>query len=381
MNTKIVQPKRALFLVITDHLGGAERVAYGLASELARRDWTVEVMIGSSAVPNSFSQRTLSRSVRVSYGLAPNRFLAFPLLPFRLIFRRYDLVFTTQIYTNALVSVLRKLRLIRVAKVIFRESTSLFDRSKGLRRHLFGWLYHAYGAEDLIIAQTRYMAEHVRPWLPKRSAGRLHVLPNPIDFGAIQRDAAGPVEPQVRERLRGRTNILFCGRLIPVKRPEQALEAFRLATKNIPESQLVYVGEGPLEEDLRRRAEQAGLATQVLFLGYLSRPYSVMANCQYGLITSEKEGFPNVALEMMACGFRRIIVTPCAGDLDRLDGVEVTTSFDAIEMGDRLRRAIQSGEDRGEIYRACARSRSIGAYLDNVLRLAEAKPDLPGCIG
>src|SRR3954454_14043865 len=91
-----ISAKRALFIVITDYPGGSERVSFGLASELARRPgWDVEVKIVCARLADSFSRHALPPNVRVSYGPVQNWFLAFPLLPFRLIFRRYDLVFTT----------------------------------------------------------------------------------------------------------------------------------------------------------------------------------------------------------------------------------------------------------------------------------------------
>ena len=363
--------RRALFIVITDYPGGAERVTFSLAAELASRPgWEVEVKIVCAQLPDSFSARTLPPNVRVSYGAARNWFLAFPLLPFRLLFRRYDLVFTTHIYTNALLSILRRWRLIKIGRLIVRESTSIFDRSKGWRRRLFGRLYRAYGGEDLVIAQTGYMADHVRPWLPARSAERIRVLPNPVDVAAIEGAATQPVDPEIKSRLDGRTNVLFCGRLIPVKRPELALEAFHLAAMANPDLQLVYVGDGELEQDVRAKAAERHLADRVLFLGFKSNPFPIMAACRYGLVTSEKEGFPNAVLEMMACGMQRIVVTPCAGDLDRLDDVEVTTTFNPEELGNALRNAIDSGQSCSEAYRACARARSVQAYLGEILASA-----------
>src|SRR5690348_1961349 len=171
--------KRALFLVITDLPGGAERVIFGLASGLAaKKDWEVEVKVLCTRAPDSFSGRTLPDSVKVSYGIGQNSFVGFALLAFRLLFRRYDLVVTTHIYTTGLVSLLRRARLLRAGRLVVRESTTLFDRFGGLKGARFRLLYRAYGGEDLIIAQTGYMADHARLRLPKRSATRLRVLPN-----------------------------------------------------------------------------------------------------------------------------------------------------------------------------------------------------------
>jgi glycosyltransferase involved in cell wall biosynthesis len=362
--------RRALFIVITDYPGGAERVTFSLAAELALRPgWQVEVKIVCSQLADSFSKRVLPSAVRVSYGPASNWFVAFPLLPFRLMFQRYDLVFTTHVYTNALLSLLRRMRIARSRRLVLRESMSLFDRFSGLKAQRFAWLYRAYGGEDLLIAQTGYMADHVRPWLPPAAAIHLHALPNPVNAEAIESAAAEPLEPALQERLAGRINVLFCGRLVDFKRPGVALEAFHLAMSGDPTAQLVFLGDGPLEAQVRRQAAEAGLAERVLFLGFRSNPYPVMRACQYGLVTSANEGFPNIVVEMMACGMRKVVMTPCAGDLDQLPGVTVTRTFEEQEIAQSLRAAVE-GENCSELYRRFASTRSVAAYLDAVLRLA-----------
>lgn len=360
--------RRALFLVITDYPGGAERVTFNLAAELSSRSgWAVEVMVVCSRLPDSFTKRVLPATVEVRYGRFRNWFLAFPLLPFRLLLRRYDLVFTTHIYTNALLSMLRRMRLLRTRRHVARESTSVFDRSAGLKRRLFGRLYGAYGREELLVAQTGYMAEHVRPWLPALSAAKIRVLPNPVSEGAIVLAAREPLDPELKAKLDGHCNILFCGRLIPVKQPLVALAAFERLAATERSSQLVVLGDGLLKRDMRDLAIRSGLADRVLFIGQRTNPYPVMAACHYGLLTSAREGFPNIVLEMMASGLRKIVVTPCAGDLDQLTGVTVTRSFDPVEIGAQLAAAVEAHEDQRHSYQAVVGSRSVEGYLDVVL--------------
>lgn len=361
-------PRRALFMVLTDHPGGAERVAFSLASELARRPgWHVEVMIACSKFADSFSGRSLPGAVQVRYGPARNPYLSFLLLPFRLLFRRYDLVVTTHVYTNALLASMRRFGLIRAGRLVVRESMSLFDRFEGRKARRFRRLYKAYGKEDLVIAQTSYMADHVRPWLPEASAQHLRVIPNPVDCAAIGAASGEPVDADVRKRLAGRRNILFCGRLVDFKRPDAALEAFRIAAADDPDAQLVFMGTGPLEPQIRKQAADSGLADRVAFLGNRTNPFPVMAACDVGLLTSANEGFPNVVLEMMACGMKQIVVTPCAGDLDTLAGVTITPTLAVGDIADALGQALRSAADRSGFYRPALEARSTAAFLDQLL--------------
>ena len=167
-----------------------------------------------------------------------------------------------------------------------------------------------------------------------------------------------------------RANILVCGRLVGVKQPSLAVETFRHLRGMLPAEllpRLVFMGDGPLRVETEAAVRDAGLWEDVLFLGQQSNPYAVMRACHYGLLTSSREGFPNVVLEMMACGVRKIVLTPCAGDLDTLPGVHVATDFEADTLASALADAIRSGEDQSAVYRAAAAARSVDRYLDVIL--------------
>jgi glycosyltransferase involved in cell wall biosynthesis len=127
------------------------------------------------------------------------------------------------------------------------------------------------------------------------------------------------------------------------------------------------MGDGPLRPALEAEVEARGLGGEVVFLGQQSNPYAVMRRCQYGLLTSSREGFPNVVLEMMACGMRKVVMTPCAGDLDSLTGVSVTSDFSPDSLAGALADAIREGEDFSATYRAVVEGRSVERYLDAVL--------------
>jgi hypothetical protein len=93
-----------------------------------------------------------------------------------------------------------------------------------------------------------------------------------------------------------------------------------------------------------------------------------MSRCQYGLITSDNEGFPNVVLEMMASRMKKIVMTPCAGDIDELTGVTVTKSFSSSELAESLISAIAANEDFSSEYYRVARGRSVTSFLDKILK-------------
>jgi glycosyltransferase involved in cell wall biosynthesis len=131
--------------------------------------------------------------------------------------------------------------------------------------------------------------------------------------------------------------------------------------------QLVFMGDGDQRQLVEAAAKSAGLDGDVVFLGQQSNPFAVMRACQYGLMTSAREGFPNVVLEMMACGVKAIVMTPCAGDLETLTGVHVTKDFSSRALADALSTAINEGHDFSRTYRAVVAERSVERYVDAIL--------------
>jgi glycosyltransferase involved in cell wall biosynthesis len=361
--------RRALVIILTDNPGGAERVACAVSNALAQRGWEVELDVVCRE-DRGFVRSATSPEIKVNPGYWARERVAFPAYPWRLVGRRFDLVFTTHVHTNALLSALRASGIVSMGSLVSRESTTIFDRFRGLKRLIFRAMYRLYGSQDLLIAQTRYMREHVAPYVRASLRRRTHILPNPVDLEAIMEGAAQPLSSNIETALADRENIVFCGRLIEVKQPLLALQAYAraLAAQRPDERPLVFMGDGPLRPALEAASRKAGLAEDdVVFLGRQSNPYAVMRRCHYGILTSSREGFPNVVLEMMATGVRKIVVTPCAGDLDLLSGVTITPDFQVDSVAEALEQAIASDEDRREDYRRIVASRSVDAFVDDML--------------
>jgi phosphatidylinositol alpha 1,6-mannosyltransferase len=131
-----------------------------------------------------------------------------------------------------------------------------------------------------------------------------------------------------------RFTFLYVGRLAPEKRPEQILEAFRLASEILPRGviHLIIAGSGPRESELRAAAPPG-----VTFLGLLERQSQLpdlYANCDAFLFASVTETLGLVVLEAMASGLP-VIAPPAGGVRDHLvDGENgiACPEGDAAEM-------------------------------------------------
>lgn len=94
--------------------------------------------------------------------------------------------------------------------------------------------------------------------------------------------------------------LAWVGNLVPEKDPELALRVLQ----HLPRHRLVMVGEGPMLGLLRSCIEAWGLAARVRILPAM--PQAELAwlysAADFLLLTSQREGWPNVVLEALACG-------------------------------------------------------------------------------
>jgi len=104
---------------------------------------------------------------------------------------------------------------------------------------------------------------------------------------------------------------LSVGNLVPLKGHDLAIAA----VARVPDLTLWIVGSGPERQRLERLAQRHGVADRVRFLGSVphERMPEVYSAADLLLLASEREGWPNVLLEAMACGAR--VITTAISDV------------------------------------------------------------------
>lgn len=142
---------------------------------------------------------------------------------------------------------------------------------------------------------------------------QITVLRNGVDPAVFR-----PTEPYAAAgALPARPLAVSVGNLVPLKGHDIAIAA----AARVPTLTLWIVGAGPERARLQRVANECGIADRVRFLGIV--PYECMpavySAADLLLLASEREGWPNVLLEAMACGAR--VVTTRVSDV-----VEVVNS-------------------------------------------------------
>lgn len=104
--------------------------------------------------------------------------------------------------------------------------------------------------------------------------------------------------------------IITAGRLENQKGQQHLLNAFSIVKKKIPNAQLVLLGEGNLETNLRTLSKELNIEDNVHFLGFQSNPFKFISRSKVFVMTSYFEGFPNALAEAMACRIP-VISTDC----------------------------------------------------------------------
>jgi glycosyltransferase involved in cell wall biosynthesis len=152
--------------------------------------------------------------------------------------------------------------------------------------------------------------------------------------------------------------ILFCAKLQPWKRPMDLLRAFALAA--IPNTKLVFAGDGAQRAELEREAATLNIPDKVRFLGFVNQSQlpALYKSADLMVIPSRYEPFGLVVNEAMLCGcpviasdrvgaVRDLIthgetgyVYPC-GNTDALAALLKTALADPAQLQSIRERALQ----------------------------------------
>lgn len=155
-----------------------------------------------------------------------------------------------------------------------------------------------------------------------------------------------PVGPEVIERrfgLRPRRYVLFVGRLVPEKRPDLLIEAFRRISGN---TRLVLAGDSSFTDGYSARLrELAGGDPRIVFTGFVygDTLAALYQHCKVFVQPSEVEGLPLTLLEAIAQQ-APVLVSDIQAHREVVDGVDdgavVVTAGDGAALERGLRRAL-----------------------------------------
>ena len=181
---------------------------------------------------------------------------------------------------------------------------------------------------DGIICCSNYMLDHIQHQLGAVNA-KIRVIPNGVEVSRFKRDGPPHLIPTgVSEN---RKVILYVGRIVREKGIFTLLDALVELRNRGKDVSLVFVGEGPMKEDLAKEILWRKLGDRVKLVGFVDeqRLVSLYNSSDAFVLPSHYEPFGMVVLEAMAS--RIPVVVSDVGGLseiieDGITGVKVPAS-------------------------------------------------------
>lgn len=172
-------------------------------------------------------------------------------------------------------------------------------------------------------------------------------IPNFVDQAVFH-----PSNEESRKQLRkglgfsGETIAVFTGRLVEGKGIDVLLAAWKNVVLEFKNVCLLVLGQGPIENKLKRLCQGLGITKKVRFVGLVNDVRRYLAMSDLFVFPSFYEGFPNSLLEAMACGLP-VISTRIGGVVDvvenRENGVLVEPG-NASQLAEALKTLISDTE-------------------------------------
>ena len=230
---------------------------------------------------------------------------------------------------------------------------------------------------DKIVCVSRSVAEYCAARL-RVATDKLVVIPNGIEVEAYT--DLQPADLGEFGLSPGRRAIVFVGRLHCQKGLDWLLSFAPRLFEQLPEHDLLLVGDGPERARLESLVRSQGLTRRVHFAGWSPHVPQILRASELLILPSRWEGMPNVLLEAMAAALP-VVSTRVQGVEELLGPLaeEQSVAFgDADAFLDRLRRlagnrqfaAGLGRQNRERVERQFSRQAMLRAYEELYASLA-----------
>lgn len=316
-------------------VGGYERAAERLAIELAQQGQEVTILTERRAASWPSSETIHGFKLQRLWCIyRPGIHALSSLLSFAAFLLtkgwRYHVIHVHQYgYHAALAVLVGKMFQVPVVIKITNTGAQGIEQALAGEQKAPGLLASLHRKMDACIATTTEAQEEAGRF--GIAQDRIRLIPNGIDTAFFK-----PCNTHEKEALKSRLGlgksltVLYSGRLSPAKNPEGLIEAWHTIYREMPNAELVLIGDGPLRKALENRVTALGLKTSVLFAGLQSDVLSWYQAADIFVLPSHREGLSNSLLEAMSCGLP-VVSTRVSGST----GIFLESDVgELIEVGD-----------------------------------------------
>ncbi|MDC0055034.1 glycosyltransferase [Pseudomonadota bacterium] len=163
---------------------------------------------------------------------------------------------------------------------------------------------------DFFVSQCQAMTDDLMQYtsLPNE---KISVINNPIITEDYQKIIRAPLSHKwLNEKDRNYKIIIMAGRLVPQKGVLEFLEIFKKLAKRNLNIKLIILGEGELQETIKKKIQDLNLSNIVDLLPNQENYPSFIAACDLFVVNSIYEGLNNMIVESLACG-TSVVSTDC----------------------------------------------------------------------
>lgn len=226
-------------------------------------------------------------------------------------------------------------------------------RFRPYQQNLYKSLLKAFPQRIVLLNNSHYGARDYETWL-NMDAGAISCVHNGFDIEAITERTKLPssVNFDTTENMNSTSVCLgWVGRFTFEKRPEVWVETAIKLSQKIPNFRAIAAGNGPAYSKLQTRVAEAGLSDKIKFLG-VQRPIEpIMKSMDVLLLTSEREGLPNVLVEAQAVGVP-VITVDVGGASEAVNsgvtGLVIADRGDALLVDDLVEAVMTLLNDRAK---------------------------------
>ncbi|MEA1787683.1 glycosyltransferase [Arenibacter sp. GZD96] len=356
-----------LFILPTDSVQGSEHIVQSLARHITLQSGICRVIILTKK--NSLGWAADEARMLITYlpflSYTQGILWLIPHLIFNFkTYKNIDYTFTSQTLINGSIGLAKRLGLLRNAKVVVRESNSIFELLQGMKLKIYTLFYTlGYKGASLVICQTNYMKEQLLKALP-RLGKHLHiqVIPNPFNF-MDSTTKIGELLPEYT----GKRFLVAAGRLAPAKGFDLLIDAFHEIQKEHQDLHLIILGEGKDRELLMTKIRQLNLEGKIHMPGYVTNVYPYFKAAACCVLSSRIEGFPNVLLQMMSQN-TKIVATLSAGDIDNIPGLFTCPTHDTAKLTATILVALGTDtEGNKPVFKRFLKERTQEGFYNSIL--------------
>lgn len=300
-----------MFYIATLNPGGAERITVTIMRQLDPNLFDIYLVLVSEEgpflkeVPNHVHIINLNKR-KTLFSIFALRKVLKELKPYIV----YSTLFRTHIAMDIALTGLRE-----EIKSIYYSPTSpklLFQRGE-VGKVMRYFISRAYRNANSILAQTPEMKEEISEY-HHIDRSKITVFLNPVDTEMIDEKIKNSINPFDGRRI----NIVAAGRLSTVKGFDVLIDAFEKVLKVNDRFHLNIIGRDAGEQThLEKQVKDLSIEKEVTFWGYQDNPFKFFFFSDLFILSSRREGLPNVVLENIYLK-KPIIATRCIPYMETL---------------------------------------------------------------